>query len=79
MPAEWLQQVPEDIRGEAALQTVPDIGTLAKNYLNAEKLIGQQRLPAPQTSWGDKEWGEFYSKIGRPEKPEGYSAHLHAT
>lgn len=73
MPAEWLQQVPEDIRGEAALQTVPDIGTLAKNYLNAEKLIGQQRLPAPQTSWGDKEWGEFYSKIGRPEKPEGYS------
>ena len=72
MAAEWLAQVPEDIRSEAMLQTIPDVPTLAKNYVNAQRLVGQDRIPAPQPTWGDKEWGDFYTKAGRPEKPDGY-------
>jgi hypothetical protein len=45
---------------------------LAKNYIEAQKMIGTQRLEAPQKHWGEKEWTDFYGKIGRPEKPDGY-------
>jgi hypothetical protein len=73
MAAEWLTQVPEDIRGEAMLQSIPDVPTLAKNYVNAQRLVGTDRIQAPQSSWGDKEWGEFFNKAGRPETPDKYT------
>ncbi|HRI37089.1 MAG TPA: hypothetical protein PLO50_00880 [Nitrospira sp.] len=53
----------------AAIKTIPD---LAKSYVSAQKLIGQNRLPAPAENWTDKEWNDLFGKIGRPETPDGY-------
>jgi hypothetical protein len=78
MPAEWLQHVPEDLRNEASLAQIQgkdwsEAGpALAKSYVNAQKLIGQNRIPAPQQNWGEKEWDGLFSQLGRPEKPDAY-------
>lgn len=72
MPAEFLATLPEDIRSEASLQTIPDVPTLAKSYVSAQKMIGQNRLPAPEAGWKPEQWDNFYKTLGRPEKPDGY-------
>lgn len=72
MSAEFLATLPEDIRSEASLQTIPDVPTLAKSYVSAQKMIGQNRLPAPEAGWKPEQWDNFYKTLGRPEKPDGY-------
>lgn len=71
--AEFLAALPEDIRADPTLASVPDVATLAKNYVNAQKLIGTRRLPEPQAGWTEKEWNDLYGKLGRPETPDKYS------
>lgn len=78
MANEWLSQIPEDLRGEASLAQIQgkdwaEAGPiLAKSYVHAQKLIGTDKIPAPQANWGDKEWGDFFNKAGRPESPDKY-------
>jgi hypothetical protein len=67
-----LAQLPEDLRAEPSLATIKDVGTLAKGYVNAQRLIGAKRLVAPQDSWGESQWNEFYDGIGRPKTPTDY-------
>jgi len=79
MPAEWLAQLPEDIRGEPSLAQIngkdwAEAGpVLAKNYVNAQKLVGTDRIQSPQASWTDKDWEMFFAKAGRPETPDRYT------
>lgn len=55
------------------LSTIPDVPTLAKNYVHAQRLVGTDRMPAWKSDFNDQQRQEFYSKAGRPEKPEAYT------
>lgn len=74
-PAAFAEQLPEDIRGEAAFRDIKDLGSLAKGYLNAQKMLGHPRenlvvLPAgPDDADG---WNAVYARLGRPEKADDY-------
>lgn len=53
---------------------IGDIDALAKGFENSQRMIGADkatilRLP---TDAAAPEWDEFFTKLGRPEKPEGY-------
>jgi hypothetical protein len=72
MSESWLDTLPEELRGEATLKTVPDVPTLAKNYVEAQRMMGG-RIPAPQQGWEQKQWDDFYNKAGRPESPDKYT------
>lgn len=68
----WL---PEEFRGDKAFEKFGDIGALAKGYRETVKFVGADkatllRLPQDEAA---PEWGEVWAKLGRPEKPEGYS------
>lgn len=70
-----LQGLPEELRGETVFQNLNEenaLPDLAKQFVNAQKMIGQERLPAPQENWGDEQWNRFWDKIGRPETPDQY-------
>jgi len=69
---QFLATLPEDIRAEPSLKTIADVPTLAKSYVNAQKLIGTKRLPTPEASWGESQWNEFYDAAGRPKTPDLY-------
>jgi hypothetical protein len=71
--ADWKASLPEDLRGASVLANVPDVQTLVKNYVNAESLIGKKRVPIPDKNWGDKEYEEFHTAIGRPATPDKYA------
>lgn len=69
----WRDTLPDDLKTNPSLATVPDVPTLAKNYINQAQLIGAKRTELPNDKWTDKEYGSFWSQLGRPESPDKYT------
>lgn len=68
----FLATLPEDLRKEPSLVTFKDPATLAKSYVEAQKLIGAKRIALPGEKANDAEWEAFYNQVGRPETPDKY-------
>ena len=68
----WRDTLPDDLKVDPSLATVPDVQTLAKNYLETKKAFGSEKMLKPQSTWTEKEWGDFFSAAGRPEAPDKY-------
>ena len=71
-PADWRSGLPEDIRNDPSLADIKDVGSMAKSYINGQKLIGKNRIALPGEGATDEEISAFHSQLGRPEKAEGY-------
>lgn len=65
----WLTDMPEDLRDNASLRKFKDVQNLAQSYLNAERLIGRDKIPVPKT---DEEFLVAARRMGAPEKAEDY-------
>ena len=68
---EFLQQLPEEIRSHPSLQSIKDVPNLALSYVNAQRLIGAEKIPLPANPT-DEDLSNIYSRLGRPEQPSGY-------
>lgn len=70
--------MPEDLRSEKVFESIKgkDITEafpiLAKNYVHAQKLVGAEKLVVPGPTATPEELSAFYTKLGRPAKPEEY-------
>lgn len=71
-PADWRTTLPEEIRADPSLKDLADVPALAKSFINAQKLIGTDKIPKPRDDWTEDQWRQFYQGIGAPDKPEGY-------
>ena len=71
-PVDWKASLPEDLRNDPSLSDIKDVGSMAKSYINGQKLIGKNRIALPDGNATDEEMSSFYSQIGRPEKSDGY-------
>ena len=67
---DWRSSLPEDIRNDPSLADVKDIGSLASQFINSQKMIGG-RIPMPGKD-DQAGWNELYNKLGRPEAPDQY-------
>jgi hypothetical protein len=67
-PQDWR---PEELRGEKTLEKFKDPGSLAKSYIELEKMMGTA-IHVPKDDAKPEEWESFYRKLGKPDKPEGY-------
>lgn len=68
----FLDSLPEDLREEPSLQDFQDVSSLAKSYVHAQKLVGHDKLPLPNSDDDELAWNEVYSRLGRPEDASGY-------
>lgn len=68
----FTDSLPEDLRGVETLKKFKDLPGLAKSYVEFEKHVGGT-LKVPTEKSDAAEWNAFYSKLGRPEKPDGYT------
>lgn len=67
----WNEQLPEDLRGNEAFHSHQTIGDFAKSYLDLQsEREGLLKVPGEDAT--DEDRNAFYSKMGRPEAPEGY-------
>jgi hypothetical protein len=74
--ANWKDSVPSELRfnegGVDALGKFETPDQVAKSYLELQKTMGNRvKLPTDETP--DEERSAFYQRMGRPEKPDGYT------
>ena len=67
----WRDSLPEDIRSAPSLAKFNDQADVVKSYLSLEQRLGSS-VPLLKPDATDKEKSEFYTKLGRPDKIEGY-------
>ena len=60
-----------EYRQHTALQDINDLNGMAKSYISAQEMIGQQRLPMPVAEADPAEWSRFYDSVGRPTGADG--------
>jgi len=76
---DWRSALPEDIRSEKVFESIKGkditeaLPVLAKNYLNAQRLVGADKVVIPGKDATPEQLAEFRKKIGVPEKPEDYA------
>ena len=55
-----------EFREHASLQDITSLDSMAKSYISAQEMVGQQRLPLPPVDADSETMGKFYDSIGRP-------------
>ena len=68
---DFLSTIPEDLRDHPSLGPIKDVENLARSYVNAQRLIGADKLPMPVNPTAE-DLDNIYSRLGRPESAEGY-------
>ena len=69
----WKDSISEDYRNDPSIEKFTEIDALAKSYINATKMIGQDKIVIPTKNSTEETWEEAYTKLGRPESPEKYT------
>ena len=70
--ASWRDALPDDLKSNESLGKFSDISTLAKSYINAEQMIGKDKMVVPGANTTEDEWSDIYDKLGRPSTPDAY-------
>ena len=68
----WKETISEEFRNDPNISKFTEIDALAKSYINATRMIGQDKVAIPNENSTDDQWNEVYGKLGRPESPDKY-------
>ena len=68
----WKEAISEDLRNDPNISKFTELEALAKSYVNATRMIGQDKVAVPNNNSTDDQWNEVYDKLGRPESPDKY-------
>jgi hypothetical protein len=71
---EFLATLPAEIKDHPSLSTFKDSATLAKSYVEQQKLVGREKLPLPAKPYAESpdEYGIVFDRLGRPSDPAAY-------
>lgn len=69
----WKDSISEQYRADPNIEKFTEIDALAKSYINATKMIGQDKVVIPNNNSTEEHWDEVYSKLGRPDSADKYS------
>ena len=67
----FMEMIPEELREHPSLSPIKDVGNLARSYVNAQRLIGSEKVPLPVNPT-EEDLDNIYSRLGRPETAAGY-------
>lgn len=67
--ASWRDSLPAELKADPSIAKFPTVEVLAQSYINAQKLIGRDKIPMPTN---DVELRGVFKRLGMPETPEGY-------
>ena len=68
----WKEAISEEFREDPNIAKFTELDALAKSYINATRMIGQDKVAIPNENSTDDQWQEVYGKLGRPESPDKY-------
>lgn len=77
LPENWREStLPEELREDPTLKSVVDLPGMAKMLVHSQKMIGKDKIVVPDELATEEQWGEIFTKLGKPEKPDGYGLKL---
>ena len=68
----WKETIPEELRNDPNIAKFTELESLAKSYVNATRMIGQDKVAVPNNNSTEDQWNEVYDKLGRPESADKY-------
>jgi len=71
--ASWLDGLEEEYKSNPLINKWESLNDFAKTHLNAQKLIGADKIAIPGKAATDEEWQSVYQRLGAPEDPQQYS------
>lgn len=71
-PQDWRMALPQELQEDVSLRKFSDISALAAGYINAQKLIGADKIAIPGKQASDEDWINVYKKLGLPEDIKDY-------
>jgi len=74
--ADWKAGLSEDLQRDPSIAHIPDVATMAQSYVNAQRMVGADKIAIPGKHGTDEEWGQVYDKLGRPENSDGYALEM---
>ena len=69
----WKDSISEEYRKDPNIEKFTEADALAKSYINAVKMIGQDKIVIPTKNSSQEAWDEAYAKLGRPESADKYT------
>ena len=69
---DWRSVLDEDIRDHKSLNTIKSVAQLGKSYINAQSMIGADKMAIPGKYATEDDWREVDQKLGMPETPDAY-------
>ena len=72
----WKEAISEEFRTNPNIEKFTEIDALAKSYINATQMIGQDKVAVPNKNSTEDQWNEVYDKLGRPESADKYSLNV---
>lgn len=70
--ASWRDSLPDDLKSDPSLKHIADVASMAKSYVNAQKMIGADKIVVPGKNATPEQWQETFRKLGLPESPDKY-------
>ncbi len=68
----WKEALPEDVREDPSMEAIQTVDNLAKSYVNAQKMIGADKIIVPNKYAEANEWKDVFTKLGLPESVDKY-------
>lgn len=69
----WKDSLDPELKAHPSLAAFKDPKDLAKSWVNAQKMIGKEKIALPSKNATPQEWDEVFNRLGRPKDPEGYN------
>jgi len=69
---DFLNMIPEDLRNHPSLSPIKDVSNLAQSYVNAQRLIGAEKVPLPANPT-DEDLDRIADRLGRPKTADDYN------
>jgi len=68
----WFSELPEELQSNAQITKYGSVEDLARGKLNADSVIGMEKMPVPSADADPEIWNDVYTKLGRPETSDQY-------
>ncbi len=70
---DWREGFDPSVKEHPALKNFKNAGDLAKSWVEAQKLIGRDKIPVPGEKATKEDWDTVFERLGRPKDKNGYT------
>lgn len=74
---EWIKALPDDLKAEKMFANFKNVEDLARSFVNAQKLIGRDKIPVPDPKVAtEADYQAVFKKLGLPEDAKDYKMEI---